>query len=50
MKVPYEWLNEFVVLDVDPYELASRLTMEVLRSRLSRNTNLILAECVSESC
>lgn len=27
MKVPYEWLNEFVVLDVDPYELASRLTM-----------------------
>lgn len=27
MKIPYEWLNEFVVLDIDPYELASRLTM-----------------------
>jgi phenylalanyl-tRNA synthetase beta chain len=27
VKIPYEWLNEFVVLDIDPYELASRLTM-----------------------
>lgn len=27
MKIPYEWLNEFVVLDIDPYELASKLTM-----------------------
>lgn len=27
MKVPYEWLSEFVVLNIDPYELASRLTM-----------------------
>jgi phenylalanyl-tRNA synthetase beta chain len=27
VKIPYEWLSEFVVLDVDPYELASRLTM-----------------------
>ena len=30
MKIPYEWLNEFVVLDVDPYELASKLTMRGL--------------------
>ncbi len=27
MKISYEWLNEFVVLDIDPYELASKLTM-----------------------
>jgi phenylalanyl-tRNA synthetase beta chain len=27
LKIPYEWLNEFVVLDIDPCELASRLTM-----------------------
>jgi phenylalanyl-tRNA synthetase beta chain len=27
VKIPYEWLNEFVVLDIDPYELASKLTM-----------------------
>jgi phenylalanyl-tRNA synthetase beta chain len=27
VKIPYEWLNEFVVLDMDPYELASKLTM-----------------------
>lgn len=27
MKIPYEWLNEFVVLDIGPYELASKLTM-----------------------
>jgi phenylalanyl-tRNA synthetase beta chain len=30
VKIPYEWLNEFVVLDIDPYELASRLTMRGL--------------------
>ena len=27
MRIPYEWLNEFVVLDINPYELASKLTM-----------------------
>jgi phenylalanyl-tRNA synthetase beta chain len=27
VKIPYEWLSDFVVLDIDPYELASRLTM-----------------------
>lgn len=30
MKIPYEWLGEFVVLDIDPYTLASRLTMRGL--------------------
>lgn len=30
MKISYEWLSEFVVLDIDPYELASRLTMRGL--------------------
>lgn len=30
MKVPYEWLKEFVVMDMDPYELAKRLTMRGL--------------------
>jgi len=27
VRIPYEWLNEFVVLDINPYELASKLTM-----------------------
>ncbi len=30
MKVPIEWLNEFVVIDVEPEELAKRLTMRGL--------------------
>ena len=30
MKVPFEWLKEFVVIDIDPYELAKRLTMRGL--------------------
>ncbi|OPX93121.1 MAG: Phenylalanine--tRNA ligase beta subunit [Syntrophorhabdus sp. PtaU1.Bin002] len=27
MRIPCEWLNEFVVLDIDPHDLAMRLTM-----------------------
>ncbi|HNT43020.1 MAG TPA: phenylalanine--tRNA ligase subunit beta, partial [Syntrophorhabdaceae bacterium] len=30
MKVPIEWLNEFVVIDIEPEELAKRLTMRGL--------------------
>jgi len=30
LKVPFEWLKEFVVIDIDPYELAKRLTMRGL--------------------
>lgn len=30
MKVPYEWLKEFVVMDLDPLDLAKRLTMRGL--------------------
>jgi phenylalanyl-tRNA synthetase beta chain len=30
VKVPYEWLSEFVVLQVDPHELANSLTMRGL--------------------
>lgn len=30
MKVPFEWLQEFVVIDVDPHELAKRLTLRGL--------------------
>ncbi|HNS14274.1 MAG TPA: hypothetical protein PKM08_02975, partial [Syntrophorhabdaceae bacterium] len=27
MKVPFEWLREFVVIDMDPQDLAVKLTM-----------------------
>ena len=30
MKVPFEWLQEFVVIDIDPHELAKRLTLRGL--------------------
>jgi phenylalanyl-tRNA synthetase beta chain len=30
LRVPYEWLKEFVVMDMDPHELAKRLTMRGL--------------------
>lgn len=30
MKVPLEWLREFVVIDIEPYELADKLTMRGL--------------------
>ncbi len=30
MRIPCEWLNEFVVLDIEPHDLASRLTMRGL--------------------
>lgn len=30
MKVPIEWLNEFVVIDIEPEDLAKRLTMRGL--------------------
>ncbi len=30
MKVPFEWLKEFVIIDVDPQELAKRLTLRGL--------------------
>ncbi|MCX5798892.1 MAG: phenylalanine--tRNA ligase subunit beta, partial [Proteobacteria bacterium] len=30
MKIPFEWLKEFVVIDMEPYELAKRLTMRGL--------------------
>jgi phenylalanyl-tRNA synthetase beta chain len=30
LKVPYEWLKEFVVMSIDPHELAKRLTMRGL--------------------
>ncbi len=30
MKIPFEWLKEFVVIDMGPYELAKRLTMRGL--------------------
>jgi phenylalanyl-tRNA synthetase beta chain len=30
LRIPYEWLKEFVVMDMDPYELAKRLTMRGL--------------------
>ncbi len=30
MKVPLEWLNEFVVIDIEPEDLAKRLTMRGL--------------------
>lgn len=30
MRVPIEWLNEFVVIDIEPEELAKRLTMRGL--------------------
>jgi len=30
VKVPLEWLKEFVVIDIDPYELAEKLTMRGL--------------------
>ncbi len=30
MKIPYGWLKEFVVLDIQPHELARRLTMKGL--------------------
>ena len=30
MKVPFEWLQEFVVIDVDSHELAKRLTLRGL--------------------
>ena len=30
MKVPYEWLQEFVVMDTPPHELARKLTMRGL--------------------
>ncbi len=30
MKVPFEWLQEFVVIDIDPQELAKRLTLRGL--------------------
>jgi hypothetical protein len=30
VKVPFEWLQEFVVIDIDPHELAKRLTLRGL--------------------
>ncbi|HVN95788.1 MAG TPA: phenylalanine--tRNA ligase subunit beta [Syntrophorhabdaceae bacterium] len=30
MKIPFEWLQEFVVIDIDPQELAKRLTLRGL--------------------
>jgi phenylalanyl-tRNA synthetase beta chain len=30
LRVPYEWLKEFVVMDMEPHELAKRLTMRGL--------------------
>jgi phenylalanyl-tRNA synthetase beta chain len=30
LRIPYEWLKEFVVMDMDPHELAKRLTMRGL--------------------
>jgi len=30
LKVPFEWLKEFIVIDIDPYELAKMLTMRGL--------------------
>ena len=30
MRVPFEWLKEFVVMDMEPHELAKRLTMRGL--------------------
>ncbi len=30
MRIPFEWLKEFVVIEMDPHELASKLTMRGL--------------------
>jgi phenylalanyl-tRNA synthetase beta chain len=30
LRIPYEWLKEFVVMDMDPHELAKKLTMRGL--------------------
>ena len=30
MRIPFEWLKDFVVIEMDPHELASRLTMRGL--------------------
>lgn len=49
MKIPYEWLNEFVVLDIDPYELASKLTMRGLEVEAIEEYKPVLdGVCVGE--
>jgi phenylalanyl-tRNA synthetase beta chain len=49
VKIPYEWLNDFVVLDIDPYELASKLTMRGLEVEAIEEYKPILdGVCVGE--
>jgi phenylalanyl-tRNA synthetase beta chain len=49
VKIPYEWLNEFVVLDIDPYELASKLTMRGLEVEAVEEYRPVLdGVCVGE--
>lgn len=52
MKVPFEWLKEFVVIDIEPYELAKRLTMrglevESLEEYAPSFKNFVTGEIVS---
>ena len=49
MKIPYEWLNDFVVLDIDPYELAYKLTMRGLEVEAIEEYKPVLdGVCVGE--
>jgi phenylalanyl-tRNA synthetase beta chain len=52
LKVPFEWLKEFVVIDIEPYELAKRLTMrglevESLEEYAPSFKNFVTGEIVS---
>lgn len=52
MKVPLEWLKDFVVIDIEPYELAEKLTMRGLEiesiEKISPQFKGVIVGCIKQ--
>lgn len=52
MKIPFEWLKEFVVIDIEPVELANKLTMRGFEiesiEKITPQFNGVIVGCIKD--